>query len=602
MHLEQLTIENYKSILTPMMLGFRPGFNVLVGANSSGKTTVLEAISYANLADDPHRSTLNITEVDTVWAHASIVSTRFLLSARELIRFIPTDRIFLGVGESPNHSYTTDKEAVQERFSREELLLEFMRRGNGQQEGRLSLAGWPSMWRSAGSPNAISAALMSAGTGVCEGFSQVTVNMGELLQVSARISKQIYRFSSERQVQATHPHHPDAELLPNASNLAYCLNHLQTNNRHLFDELNRLLNRVFPTIFWVGAPPNANHQFELKVHTTPPDLRRGDLSVGINKVGTGVANALAMLYVALTAQSQRILLLEEPNSYLHPRALRELLAILSEIGSKHQFFVTTHSADVLRTIAASTVTLLEYDGQQTIARQTSGKALLSFRAGLVDLGIRLTDLHGCDRVLWVEGESEEAVFPLLLRAFAPERAEGIAVLPLHATGDFEARRVKPKKVAEIYRRLSQDSFLAPPMVGIALDRERRQESEIRQIEEDCAGVVSFLPKAMLEDYLLDADAVQKVLFGLGETEVSVDDTRDAIALASKANLLWPKHPLDKTPHAASVLQAVFGQLSSQRQSYRKAEHAPLLAAWLIEHKPQALAELRDWLQGLVEAR
>jgi predicted ATPase len=100
-----------------------------------------------------------------------------------------------------------------------------------------------------------------------------------------------------------------------------------------------------------------------------------------------VGNALAMLYVALTAKSPRFILLEEPNSYLHPRALRELLAILTEVGAQHQYFLTTHSSDVLRTVAASTITLLEFDGQRTIRKQASGDDLSSLRAGLVDMGV-----------------------------------------------------------------------------------------------------------------------------------------------------------------------------------------------------------------------
>ncbi len=85
------------------------------------------------------------------------------------------------------------------------------------------------------------------------------------------------------------------------------------------------------------------------------------------------------------------------------------------------------------------------------------------------------------------------------------------MLPLHATGDFEARKYEAKKVATIYKTLSESSFLAPPMVAIALDRERNSDSQITQTEIDSKGVVYFLPKTMLEDYLLDVDAVASVL-------------------------------------------------------------------------------------------
>jgi AAA domain, putative AbiEii toxin, Type IV TA system len=306
-----------------------------------------------------------------------------------------------------------------------------------------------------------------------------------------------------------------------------------------------------------------------------------------------------MLYVALTAQTTRFILLEEPNSFLHPRALRELLAILAEIGEKHQFFVTTHSSDVLRTINASTVTLLEHDGQQTKATQTDGSKLSSLRSGLIDLGVRLTDLHGCDRVLWVEGETEEAVFPLLLRHFMPEQAQGIAILPLHSTGDFESKKFKPSKVAEIYKTLSESSFLAPPMVGIALDSEQRKQSEIDQIEKDCKGLVHILPRPMLEDYFINATAIAHVLSEVADREVAIDEVTTAIAEASKHknNCLNPKAK-DSKPHAAKVLDAVFQKINNTLR-YRKTLHGPQIAAWLLKHQPENFDELKDWFKKVV---
>ena len=336
---------------------------------------------------------------------------------------------------------------------------------------------------------------------------------------------------------------------------------------------------------------NVGGQFELRVQTTPTHLNRNELTVPIDQVGTGVGNALAMLYVTLTAQTQRFILLEEPNSFLHPRALRELLAILAEIGGKHQFFITTHSSDVLRTVKASTVTLLEYDGQQTTVKQATGDKLHELQAGLIDLGISLTDLHGCDKVLWVEGETEEAIFPLLLRHFFPEMAQGIAVLPLYATGDFESKKYEPKKVAAIYEKLCTGSFLAPPMVAIALDRERRKLSEIEQVQKDCEGVVHFLPKTMLEDYLLDADAIAIVL---NQPEITPAKVKEALAEAQTAAacLLHPLNKESKILHAANVLTFVFDRLA--KVEYHKTSHGPKIAEWLISNKVDAFGELKGW--------
>ena len=600
MYLQQLTISNSKSFYEENVFKFEPGFNVLLGANSSGKTSVLEAISFHQLTNTPHRSILNVTDVDTLVSDAPTSELQFSIDLHELKKIVlPNQDLFVGLGDLTGHYYTQDLADVRERLTNESLMLEIRVNPATGTFVRIGLEYWPSAWRQLGSNVLVPGAQVITATGVINGVTNFSSNGGDIAQLWQKIYPKIYKFSSERSVQAVSSHHPNSELLPNGSNLAYCVNHLQSNNKDLFEELNGLLHRVFPTIHWVGAPPNGNNQFELKVHTNPSSVKRGDLAVPINQVGTGVGNALAMLYVALTAQTQRFILLEEPNSFLHPRALRELLAILAEIGGMHQFFVTTHSSDVLRTIKASTVTLLEHDGRQTNVKQTTGQKLHVFQAGLVDLGISLTDLHGCDRVLWVEGETEEAIFPILLRAYFPELAQGIAVLPLYATGDFESRKYEPKKVAAIYKQLSEGSFLAPPMVGIALDRERRKDSEIVQAEKDCAGIVHFLPKTMLEDYLLDADGIAAVLVEDVNSAITLQQVTTALAEAKASTecLLNSANPTSKELHAAKVLHCVFQKLGNLE--YRKTDHGPKIVEWLLANKPDELFPLKSWFEGLL---
>ena len=603
MYLKKLTISNYKSFYEPKIFEFEPGFNVLLGANSSGKTSVLEAISYQELAATPHRSILNVIDVDTLLSDAPTSELQFSIAVNELRKLLPADQAFyVGVGDSTGHYYTQDLDQLRERLKNECLVVDIKVNQATGNFLRISFVEWPSAWRNLSSTSQLPSLQIETFTGNANGVSNFQTNNADINHLWQKLHPKVYKFSSERAVQVISPHHANGELLPNSSNLAYCINHLQSNNKDLFDDLNKLMHRVFPTIYWVGAPPNGNNQFELKVHTNPSSLKRGDLAVPINQVGTGVGNALAMLYVALTAQAQRFILLEEPNSFLHPRALRELLAILAEIGSKHQFFVTTHSSDVLRTIKASTVTLLEHDGCQTTVKQTSGNELYKFQAGLVDLGIRLTDLHGCDKVLWVEGETEEAIFPLLLRHFFPELAQGIAVLPLHATGDFEAKKYEPKKVAEIYKKLSQGSFLAPPMVAIALDKERRSSSEVKQVEIDCTGIVYFLPRTMLEDYLLNAEAIATVLSQELVRDVAQTDVENALkeAMGSGSCLLNPKSKSDKTIHAAKVLKSVFESVGTV--AYRKTAHGPKIAEWLLANKPEDFQELKEWFDRFLSTR
>jgi predicted ATPase len=597
MHIKELIISNYKSFFDPEVFEFERGFNVLLGANSSGKTSVLEAIEFHAVQNIPHRSLLNLTEVDSVPSGASEIKVSLEVNFEEVKKLFNTSQDFwLPVGTEDGNGFHNDNAlTLKETFEKEKLFLGLAMNHQSGASVRLGIAGWPTPWLKVNQGVEYYGAKYSFASGVFEQISRV--GQGSHLQQAAwsAVAPRIYRFSAERSVHATSGHHPNGDLLTRGENLAFCMNHLQTNNPALFDQLTSFIQRIFPNIHRVSAPP-VNNVFELRVQTTPAKLNRSDISVPIDKVGTGVGNALAMLYVALTSQVQRFILLEEPNSFLHPRALRELLAILSEIGGKHQFFITTHSSDVLRTINASTVTLLEHDGQKTTIQQTTGSNLHELRAGLIDLGIRLTDLHGCNEVIWVEGETEEAIFPKLLRHYFPEKAQGIAVLPLHSTGDFESKKIKTKKVAEIYKRLSNSTFLAPPMVAITLDRETRSEADIQRIKDECGGIVHFLPKTMLEDFLLDADAIAALLSQ--ELNEAVTSQHVQEALTKYQNdvecSLEPKKPEGSPPHAAKVLEKVFQQVATRE--YRKTSDGPQLTGWLLTKKPQHFDELRDWFK------
>lgn len=604
MYLQHLKITNYKSFLQPTDFEFRPGFNVLLGANSSGKSSVLEALKFSSFANVPHRSLLNRQDLETPTSGNSSTEVSFHVSLDELRRFTPrTYPLLIGNGTQETGIVESSIEVLNHRLSSERIQLEFR---NAHAEGtfaRLGLTGLPSTWRPMHSNATFPAAR------ILEKEVDLLSNFGsgpdEIRPLWEKVAAKTYKFAAERSVQETSPHHPDQELSQDASNLAYCIGHLATSNPEIFAELNRLLHRVFPTIHWASGTPDGSTQFALRVHNNPMSSKRGDLGIPISCVGTGVGNALAMLYVALTSQTQRFILLEEPNSYLHPRALRELLAILAEVGSRHQYFITTHSSDVLRTVKASTVTLLEHDGVQTTIKQTSGDKLHELQAGLVELGISLTDLHGCDKVLWTEGETEAAIFPMLLQHFFPEVAQGIAVLPLHATGDFEARKFEPQKVAAIYKKLSAGSFLAPPMVAITLDREKKPDSLIRKIEEDSDGLIHFLPKTMLEDYLLDASAITQAIndsYGLSVSEEQVSNALTK-ALEDVENRLFPKNPEDTRVHAAKVLEMVFASFppitGNRAPTYRKTADGPKIAEYLLRHKPAELMPLKTWFQSFI---
>jgi len=421
----------------------------------------------------------------------------------------------------------------------------------------------------------------------------VSVVMGYCVQYR----KFIYRFSAQRIPGGECSNTGAPTLDREAKNLPYCINHLQSNDAHGHKTLCEWINRIFPSVKWIQAPPTPNNFFQLQCLPAYPEDRRDDLSIPIARMGTGIGNVIAMLYVVLVSRQPQVIAIDEPNSFLHPRALRELLQILAAEGAQHQFILTTHSPDVLTSVKPSLITLFEFDGASTTIQQVDAKNISAIRSGLADLGIRMTDLHGRDRVLWVEGQTEEIVMPELLRHFCPEIAAGTAVLRVEHTGTFEKKKgIDPSEVVSIYRRLTESSALVPPMLAILLDGESRTETECSRLTEESQGALCFLARRMLENYLLSPKAIMAVLNGLGES-ISLEQVKEALANAG-----FPEGGDESKAHGANVLKAVFSKLSESRHEFRKTRDVPEIVTWLIDNESEWLRPLGDCLRSVAGSK
>lgn len=63
--------------------------------------------------------------------------------------------------------------------------------------------------------------------------------------------------------------------------------------------------------------------------------------------GDGVRSYLGLL-LHLAAGTQEILLIDEPEAFLHPPQARRLGSVLSQMARDHQVFIATHSSDILQ--------------------------------------------------------------------------------------------------------------------------------------------------------------------------------------------------------------------------------------------------------------
>jgi hypothetical protein len=385
------------------------------------------------------------------------------------------------------------------------------------------------------------------------------------------------------------------------------LNLLQSGNVSRFRRFCSAVNRVFPHIRQITVPPTGNSTAQIYVWSVDPDSERDDLAIPLAESGTGIGQVLAILYVVLTSDEPRTIIIDEPQSFLHPGAVRKLMGILQQFP-QHQYVITTHSPSVVTAAGPDQLLLVRRGAAESEIGVLDPRQTSQVQTLLSEVGARLADVFGADNILWVEGQTEELCFPLVVRKLLNRPLFGTEILAILSTGDLESRHARSS--LEIYRRLSQGRGLLPPAIGFILDREQRSDKEMRDLSRMSGERTYFTPRRMYENYLLRPAAVAAVISG-------IEDFRESPVLEAEITQ-WIDHhrweqkyfgfqvqSTDRTDefwmqevHGAKVLKDLFEELSEHRVSFEKTRHSLALTEWLLEHSP---ADLQDIAQLLASA-
>ena len=437
------------------------------------------------------------------------------------------------------------------------------------------------------------------------GSQQTTLQADFGVSVADALRSRIYRFDAQRIGLGSCGFGTNTVLHPTASNLAEVLNILQS-NAPLFQDFNELVHRIFPSIFRVSVRPviALNNVLEILVWTDAPNSRRDDLAVQLSESGTGVGQVLSLLYVVLTSKYAQTILIDEPSSFLHPGAARKLVETLKEFP-QHQYIIATHSSEILKAANPGTMALIRWQRPQSVIELVDAGKLSGIRKCLMEVGAKLSDVFGADRILWVEGDTEEESFSLLLAGH--RTAIGTNIVGVKHTGDFGSKRIPVGTIVGIYEKLSKGNAYLPPAVGFIFDRESRSEAQIKEIETQSRNSVRFLPRRMYENYLLVPTALTTLMNSLSDfspTPITVDQVTGWLTLkGGRAKYLSPPQERIavtdpewlKIVDGANLLADLFQDLSEGRHVYIKTHHSIQLTEWIIKNDPTALQGLKTFL-------
>jgi hypothetical protein len=623
MKLSAFQIKNYKCFRDTGPITLSPGMNIVTGQNNAGKTVLLQALELT-FPGAAHRSIASLPQKGGLLVGPSEVRFTISVSGDELrtitergnFRFaIPQDpgerqpHPLLGIPYTGLYYEPKNLKLIWEWIHQHsEIKFQLIRSSDGRVRAPIKPSHnlYPIKAMPSGSYYDLIREIRDDGSEFfTTGITQTQNDIGE--GIAGIFISRIYRFSAERFGLGDSDGGTNRILASNASNLPEVL-HLLQPNPVLYEKYVSLVREILPQVKWVSIDQIGNNRLRINIWPIDRGQMRDDLAIPLIESGTGIGQVLSILYVVFTSEYSRVLLIDEPQSFLHPGAARKLIEVLKRFP-EHQYIIGTHSASVIAASDALELLLLRNNEGQTsieIANTNDNQAVQTF---LQEVGTRLSDIFGMDSVIWVEGPTEEKTFPLLLKKLNQAMA-GTAIVSIRNTGDLEGK--DKKKIFEIYNNLTGKASILPSAVAFILDSESLSDTKKNDIRKLSGGKAYFQPRRTFENYLMDTDAICEIINQIEDFTESGKITpgqineflTNAITKAKYWNPLhMPKNPSLQSSglNCALILSDMFAILSEHRVEYRKTIHSVSLFQWLLDHNQNALEELANFLISILQS-
>lgn len=605
-------IENYKSFHQTEIVRLTDGFNVLIGKNNVGKTALLEALGL-KFPNNPHRGIHQ--QRDEPINPNSCIDISFSMSGSELKTALYAASQFQFNIETqwknePDVIIKTITSIINS--AEHELVINARRVG-----GAFRMLKPPTHpFLNEGKIDAEYTALID----VAPNKTKITFNSIKqdppwfTNNLATYFANNIYTFLAERVSLGSFQFGHNPVLSPNAANLPEVLNILDANPGR-FKKFNNFINTIFNDVYWVTTRPSKKSSGHLEIIVWPvdPDSERDDLAIPLSECGTGIGQALAILYVILTSNTPKCIIIDEPNTFLHPGAAKKLIQIL-DMHPQHQYIMSTHSTEIIQTANPNTLILVKRDETQSILEPLDTLKIDQIRNLLSEIGVKLSDVFSADEILWVEGTTEETCFPKIFKNILRKPYFGISVVAVRNTGDFETKRVSAETIWDIYTKLSQGDAVLPRAIGFIFDQEGRSQRQMEDLSRKSRKRVKFLPRRTYENYLIHPLAISDVLNFLPSfSSNKIDENGVAQWLRknggkAKYNGKYIKNvDVDdeswiKNVHAPKLLADLFSDLSGNKEEFRKTTHSAQITEWLIANEPNKLQELANFLKETIGKR
>lgn len=567
MKILSLNLKNYKSIHDSGCLTLNNKVNIFAGKNNTGKTALIEAL-------------YNVFNSELIDIFSGSLKAETVI---ELEIFISEEEVeFLNRGMEPKYSLN--------EINKLKIVLSYSGSSNALCIDRVKgfiHDGYKVIYTNKTDPHPL------------YGFNNWT---GEQVTFSGRpkaidniftlLNKSIVFISGARHVPKNQSTELNNRLTIDGNNLNTFLFTLHNNQEIIFDQITNVFKQIFNDVTSIGTPIDGHGSTYINL-----EFEGTEEPIPLYNCGSGFTHVLIFLCVLFT-QRNSVVLFDEPHVFLHPSAEKAIYDIIKD-NSHHQYLLTTHSP-----------ILINYSFDKSIFLVNKEHAISTYiklediQKVLSDIGVNNSDFALSDKVLFVEGETEEAVIPQILSHFGMKQiGYNYRVLKMGGTGnDFTVHKAMTKNHEKLQLILGSISE-SPIPYRIIIDMDEKTDDKLEIIRSKYGDSIIILDRREIENYFLDCyEELAEVINNNADSEVAtqaeVADLIGGMLSQIDDHQLYPRtktEPL-KNVIGSRVLERLF---SNYNLRFNKVRHGIQITTLVLQNHPEKLLFFKEQLEGFI---
>lgn len=565
MKLLNMRLRGYKSIEDSGVIDLSNRINIFSGKNNSGKTALIESLYYAvntNLMDDLANS-LNITgleieisvdDVDVDFLNRGMQQTYLIenaikfkisISFNSVNSCINTVDVLYEDMYIPLYKNKTKKDADRGAY------VFYNRTG-----GEISFGGRP------------------------EGIN----NFLDILK------DRVVFINGTRHVPTSAQANVQKSLSIDGNNLNAFLFTLHNNDEKAFDEIVDMFKLIFDDIAYVSTPIDGSNTY-ISLY-----FKGSSEPIPLSNCGSGFTHVLIILCVLFTKES-RIILYDEPHVFLHPSAEKAIYDLIS-FKRRNQYLLTTHSPLLINYPFSKNIYLVQKNSGKSIYTK-----LDNIQEILSDIGLNNSDFALADRVIFVEGDTEEAIIPLILGHYGLKQiGYNYRILKMNGTGNEFSKKSAMTRNKEKLDLVLGGINTSPIPYRILIDSDEKADSKIHEIKEKYGENVVILERREIENYFLDCPMeLSQIINNDSGNDINYTEIENSIMeifMDKDDKKIFPREVTDPFKNAvgSEVLERLFAKYDLP---YNKVVHGTLLTKLIIKEQPEKLKFIIDELGDFI---